>query len=283
MPSLRPSVSIMGRAMPQDHLLGLKKSITNLVTIEGRILDVLTFDVPDDMAILDAWAQHFRRQYCSDEELPILMGGTGMTIEEYLNNHVFPHKTVSPGPSIRSGDFAEFLISDYLEFILGYWVPRGKYSDKASKDESVKGVDILGFYQADPMRTDAGDVLLAVEVKASLSGTAYAGQLQRAVDDGSKDLYQRLGFTLNATKRRLKREGKMAEVDRVARFQNPTDNPYLYNSGAVAVLSHEAFNPSELEKTVVSAHTNQANLLLMVVRANLLMKLVHELYDRACK
>ena len=206
-----------------------------------------------------------------------------MTVEQYLNEHVFPHKTKSPGPSIRSGDFAEFLISDYLEFMLGYWVPRGKYSDKASKDESVKGVDILGFYQADPTSAAPNDILLAFEVKASLSGKDYDGQLQSAVDDGSKDLYLRQGFTLNATKRRLLREGKTAEVGRIARFQNLTDNPYTYYSGAVAVLCNAAFNQEELAKTVANSHSNQINLGLMVVRANLLMKLVHELYERACK
>ncbi|MCD5329373.1 virulence associated protein [Chromobacterium piscinae] len=265
------------------HLHGLKKSAIGLTTAEGRTIDVWEFDAPTDTAILDAWALHFRRQYCSDEELPILMAGTGMAIKQYLNEYVFPHKTKSPGPSIRSGDFAEFLISDYLEFMLGYWVPRGKYSDKASKDESVKGVDILGFYQANPTSATPDDVLLAFEVKASLSGKDYDRQLQSAVDDGSKDLYIRQGFTLNATKRRLLREGKTAEVNRIARFQNLADNPYTYFSGAVAVLSNVAFNQTELEKTVAAHHSNQANLGLIVVRANLLMKLVHELYDRACK
>ncbi|SDR98517.1 hypothetical protein [Pseudomonas oryzae] len=269
--------------MQPDHLLGLKKCAADLVTIEGRTIDIWEFDVPTDTAILDAWALHFRRQYCSDEELPVLMEGTGMTIKQYLNEHVFPHKTKAPGPSIRSGDFAEFLISDYLEFLLGYWVPRGKYSDKASKDESVKGVDILGFYQADPASADPSDSLLAFEVKASLAAKVYDGQLQNAVNDGSKDLYLRQGFTLNATKRRLLREGKTAEVRRIARFQNPADNPYVYRSGAVAVLSNAAFNQTDIEKTVAADHSNQANLSLMVVRANLQMKLIHDLYDRACQ
>ena len=269
--------------MLPDHLLGLKKSATGLATAEGRTIEVWEFDVPTDTATLDSWALHFRRQYCIDEELPILMAGTGMTIEQYLNEHIFPHQKNPPGPSIRSGDFAEFLISDYLEFMLGYWVPRGKYSEKASKDESVKGVDILGFSQADPTSAAPSDALLAFEVKASLSGKDYDGQLQNAVNDGSKDLYLRQGFTLNATKRRLLRDGKMVEVSRIARFQNLPDNPYTYYSGAVAVLSNAAFNQVELAKTVAASHSNQANLGLMVVRANLLMKLVHELYDRACK
>ncbi|PLC49464.1 virulence associated protein [Pollutimonas subterranea] len=269
--------------MMPDYLLGLKKSTTGLTTKEGSFIDVWEFDVPTDEAVLDAWALNFRQQYCSDEELPILMDGTGMTVEEYLNSHVFPHKSISPGPSVRSGDFAEFLISDYLEYILGYWVPRGKYSDKASKDESVKGVDVLGFFVQDSSKPTQKDALIAFEVKASLSGKKYNAQLQSAVDDGSKDLYLRQGFTLNATKRRLARAGKAAEVAKISRFQNIVDNPYSYYSGAVAVLSHGAYDTAKLSETIASGHSNQASLGLMVVRAGLVMALVHELYERGCK
>lgn len=269
--------------MMPDYLLGLKKSTTRLTTKEGRFIDVWEFDVSTDEAVLDAWALNFRQQYCSDEELPILMDGTGMTVEEYLNSHVFPHKSIPPGPSVRSGDFAEFLISDYLEYILGYWVPREKYSDKASKDESVKGVDVLGFRVQDSSKPTQEDALIAFEVKASLSGTKYNAQLQSAVDDGSKDLYLRQGFTLNATKRRLARAGKSVEVAKISRFQNIIDNPYSYCSGAVAVLSHSAYDTNKLSETVASGHSNQANLELLVIRADLLMELVHKLYERGCK
>ncbi|WP_075259691.1 DUF1837 domain-containing protein [Herbaspirillum camelliae] len=269
--------------MLPGHLLGLKQCAFDLTTAEGKTIQIWEFRVPTDTRVLDDWALHFRRQYCSDNELPILMEGTGMSIEEYLNAHVFPHRTTPPGPSIRSGDFAEFLISDYLEHSLGYWVPRGKYSDKASKDESVKGVDVLGFYQVNQASAAPEDTLFAVEVKATLSGAAYKGQLQQAVDDGSKDLYLRQAFTLNATKRRLLRDGNVQGVSRISRFQNRADNPFKYYSGAVAVVCPAAFNTTELINTVVSQHTNQENLLLMVVHADLVMKLVHELYERACK
>lgn len=269
--------------MLPDHLRGLNLRPSGLTTIEGRTIDVWEFSPPTDSAILDRWAMHFRRQYCSDEELPFLMDGTGMTIEQYLNAHVFPDKTRAPGPSIRSGDFAEFLISDYLEFMLKLWVPRGKYSDKASNNESVKGVDILGFYQVDNTSSNPNDALFAVEVKASLSGSVYSGQLQSAVDDGSKDEHLRQGVTLNATKRRLLREGNSLDASRISRFQNPSDNPYSYHSGAVAVLCETAFNEEELAKTLAAGHSNQSALNLIVVRSYLQMKLVHELYARACK
>ena len=269
--------------MPSDHLKDLKLSPSGVITIEGRTIYVWEFSPPTDPVHLDSWALHFRRQYCSDQELPELLVGTGMTAEQYLNAYIFPDKIKAPGPSIRSGDFAEFLISDYLEFTLNLWVPREKYADKASNNESVKGVDIIGFNQLDIATPVRADALHAFEVKAALSGNTYGGQLQNAVNDGSNDQHIRLAITLNATKRRFLREGKAQEVSRISRFQNPVDNPYTYLSGAVAVLCNTAFNEEELAETLTNHHSNAEALYLMVVRSDLQMQLVHELYERACK
>lgn len=269
--------------MLPNHLKGLNLRSSGLKTAEGHTIHVWEFSPPTDPVLLDNWALHFRRQYCTDQELPELLSGTGMTVEQYLNAYIFPDKTKAPGPSIRSGDFAEILISDYLEFILNLWVPREKYAEKASNNESVKGVDIMGFHQLDAVTPLPADALYAFEVKASLSGGTYGGQLQNAVSDGSSDQHVRLAVTLNATKRRYLRERKTLEVSRISRFQNPTDNPYKYVSGAVAVLCHTAFNEEELAKTLANAHSNVEDLYLMVVRSDLQMQLVHELYERACK
>ncbi|SMB59625.1 Hachiman antiphage defense system protein HamA [Klebsiella variicola] len=269
--------------MLPNHLKGLIIRSSGLKTVEGHTVNVWEFSPPTDPALLDSWALHFRRQYCTDQELTELLCGTGMTVEQYLNAYIFPDKTKAPGPSIRSGDFAEFLISDYLEFMLNLWVPREKYSEKASNNESVKGVDIMGFHQLDAAIPAPGDALYAFEVKASLSGSTYGGQLQNAVNDGASDQHIRLAVTLNATKRRFLRAGKTLEVNRISRFQNPTDNPYAYCSGAVAVLCKTAFNEEELAKTLANAHSNAEALYLMVVRSDLQMQLVHELYERACK
>jgi len=273
----------VGIELLPGHLVGLKKTTETIVTKEGRVVEVWEFVVPTDTAVLDAWALNFRRQYCSDEELPVLIEGTGKTTEQYLTGYVFPDKSAAPGPSIRSGDFAEFLVSDYLEFLRGFWVPRGKYADKASRDESVKGVDILAFQQLDLDKPHADDTLLAFEVKALISGAKYSKQLQKAVDDSAKDFFLRQGETLNATKRRLHRAGMAADVKRIARFQNLTDNPYKYLSGAAAVLAKEAYDITELAETSVVVHKNSSNIELLVVRGSSLMPLVHALYERACK
>jgi hypothetical protein len=230
---------------------------------------------------LSEWASAFRQHYCSDAEIDALRAGTGLTRSEYLTQLVFPDKSAAPGPGIRAGDFAELLLSDYVEHLLGYWVPRGKYADKASRDESAKGVDIVGFRVMDPSASTPADTLLAFEVKAQLSGTKYKGRLQVAIEDSSKD-YLRRALTLNATKRRLRQAGEDSKALLVQRFQNPSDHPYVFRSGAAAVLSDGAYDESLLQSaTKIADHQNAANLELIVVRGKELMKLVHAIYERA--
>lgn len=269
-----------GTALP-SHLSSLKKCAETLATSDGRRIDVWELRVPPTAGYLSAWASKFRQHYCSDSEIDDLRAGTGLSRAEYLTQLVFPDKTAAPGPGIRSGDFAELLVSDYVEYLLAYWVPRGKYAEKSSRDESVKGVDILGFRLMSPPAPSPTDTLLAFEVKAQLSGDKYTGRLQTAIDDSSKD-YLRRAMTLNATKRRLRHAGQYDRALLVQRFQNLSDHPYVYRSGAAAVLSDSAYDEALLQKsTTVAGHQNASNLELIVIRGKDLMKLVHALYERA--
>jgi hypothetical protein len=87
---------------------------------------------------------------------------------------------------------------------------------------------------------------------------------------------------LNATKRRLRNSGDNERVIIVERFQNKLDRPYVYRSGAAAVLSDAAFDEDQIVKsTKVSDHDNKGSLALLVMRGTGLMSLVHALYERA--
>lgn len=263
------------------HVSGLSKCSEHLSTSDGCQIDVWELTVPPTVGYLSGWASTFRQHYCLDTEIDALRAGTGLTRSEYLTQLVFPDKSTAPGPAIRAGDFAELLVSDYVEHVLGYWVPRGKYAEKASRDESIKGVDILGFHLTNPSASTSTDTLVAFEVKAQFSGGKYTGRLQTAIDDSSKD-YLRRALTLNATKRRLRQAGEHDKALLVQRFQNLSDHPYIYRSGAAAVLSDAAYDEPLLQSaTKVSEHQNAANLELIVVRGKELMKLVHALYERA--
>lgn len=246
----------------------------------GVKCEVWELKVPTDAPCLSEWARRFRQTYCPDSDLDILRAGTGKSRAEYLLELVFPDESAPPGPAVRSGDFAELLVSDYVEFILGYWVPRGKYAEKGSRDESVKGVDIVGFHCPDPGQPKPTDEMLAFEAKAQLVGGQYKDRLQIAVNDSAKD-YLRAGETLAAMKRRMHVAGERASMLVVQRFQDAVDRPYRFLSGAAAILSDTAFDTEGIKGTAIAGHNNAGNLKLIVIKGKDLMALAHALYQRA--
>lgn len=255
----------------------------NFTTAEGREVSLWRLRVPDDSCLMTSWAKYFREHYCLDDELDALRDGTGLSRQEYLLQLIFPDCSAPPGPGIRAGDFAEILVSDYLEYVLGFWVPRQKYAEKAVRNESVKGVDILGFHleESDPAKSNPEDVLVAFEVKAKLSGCKYENTLQEAIDHSKKDYYRK-ALTLNAIKRRLRTLGKFEDSLVVQRFQNPSDQSYSYKSGAAIVINETILDVKDIVKlTSTSDHPNKEKLDLLVICGNELMSLVHTLYARA--
>lgn len=256
------------------------KQVDELTLTTGESCEVWELEVPKDDACLSEWASRFRRCYCPDGQLDLLREGTGMSRAEYLLELVFPDQSKAPGPGVRSGDFAELLIADFVEFLLGYWVPRDKYAEKGSRNESVKGVDIVGFKWKHEDQHHPDDEMLTFEAKAQLRGGKYDKRLQVAVDDSAKD-YLRASETLAATKRRFLNKEDRNAIKVVQRFQNAVDRPYRLLSGAAAVLSDDAFDAAGLCTTSTAKHNNARGLRLVVVKGEGLMDLAHALYQRA--
>ena len=127
------------------HITQWLHRLSSINTGEGRLIETWVLNHQQKPAILSAWAKHFREHYCPDAVIDALRDGTGLSRKEYLEQIVFPDRGVAPGPSIRSGDFGELLVADYLEFSMGYWVPRARMENKAVRNESVKGCDVLAF------------------------------------------------------------------------------------------------------------------------------------------
>lgn len=262
-----------------DYIHHLKQD-ESLTLIDGGACEVWELAVPNDVTYLGKWASRFRQTYCPDSDIDVLRAGTGKSRAEYLLELVFPDKTTPPGPGVRSGDFAELLVSDYVEFILGYRVPRGKYAEKGSRNESVKGVDIVGFKCLDAAYPKATDEMVTFEAKAQLGGGKYKERLQVAVDDSNKD-YLRAAETLAAMKRRMHIAGEQASMLVVQRFQDAVDRPYRLLSGAAAILSDEAFDTDSIKGTSIAGHNNAGELKLVAIKGKDLMTLAHALYQRA--
>lgn len=260
------------------HVGWLKRTRTKITIACGAKVPIWEFRHTHDQGILSAWAKHFRNHYCLDSEIDALRNGTPHSRSAYLNSIKFPDSAQAPGPSIRAGDWAEILVADYLQFILEFWVPRNRYSDKTIRNESEKGTDIIGFKIIDPAKVSKGDILALFEAKAQLSSATQKSRLQDAIDGSAKDQLRK-AESLNAIKQRLLIGGDMDGKARVERFQNPEDLPYTEQYGAVAVFSTTAYDAVKERKATCASHPAVPELL--IIRGKDLMALVHALYERA--
>lgn len=262
------------------HVSWLTPTGEAVQTSDGREVWVYEFNHQTDEEVLAAWTRHFRNHYCLDSQIDALASGTGLSRAEYLTNIKFPDESDAPGPSIRAGDFAEILAADYLEFVLNYWVPRTRYRDKDVRNESEKGSDTIGFLFSREGEESRDDRLAIFESKAKFSGTSIAPKLQEAVDHSSKDV-TRKAESLNAIKQRLLDKEDAVGVLRVERFQDEVARPYTQVFGAVAHLDNNVFDLGSIAETDCTSHQYPDDLILVVIRGDSMMDLVHELYRRA--
>jgi hypothetical protein len=265
-------------AKTPSHIHWLIDTGIRLKTVDGKDIEVWEFRHKHDSLLLSEWAAHFRNQYCSDTQIDTLREGTGMSRMEYLTNRKFPSKTTKLGPSIRSGDFGEILIADYLEFICNYWVPRSR-SSRTIRDEADKGSDIIGIKIIHPGTFSQNDEMIIFEAKAAFSSTKR-NRLQDAVNASNKDEVRK-GESLNAMKQRFLDKRKKEMAEKIQRFQNILDNPFIEKSGAAAILENSVFDKTKFDETATSFHYNYNSLSLIVVKGENMMPLVHELYKRA--
>jgi len=261
-----------------------------LKTEDGKDVAVWEFRHESDDVVLSAWAKHFRNHYCLDAEIDLLRGKR--TRQDYLTNVKFPCTTTKLGPAVRAGDFGEILVADYLQWLLGFWVPRVRWASKVVRDESPKGSDVIGFRFHDK---DGGpstqDVLVVFEAKTKFSGSG-GNRLQDAINGSAKD-HLRLDESLNFIKQKLLDMEDADQAQSVERFQSPVDIPFRETYGAAAIISDEYYDkdvlssadcqkiPKSANSTEFVTHPNWDNLALLVIKGPNMMELVHALYAKA--
>jgi hypothetical protein len=262
-----------------EHINWLIDTGERLTTVDGKTVEVWEFCHEEDDDVLSAWAKHFRNHYCLDDEIDFYRQGYSYSRSEYLNNIKFPDRSNGWGPRVRAGDFGEILVADYLQYVLQFWVPRTRYGDKATRNESTKGCDIIGF-KVIGEEDSPEDTLAIFESKVQFSGTQPTPRLQDAVNGSAKDEVKK-GEALNAIKQRLSDKGFRKDAKRVDRFQNSADRPHNEISGAVALFETSVFDRHDISETTTDAHPNSENLILLVIHGEQFMNLVHNLYRRA--
>jgi hypothetical protein len=273
-----------------EHIKWLIDTGARLRIADGKEVEVWELQHQKEDDVLSAWARHFRNHYCLETEIDFLKGK--QTRKDYLNTLKFPCCSTKLGPGIRAGDFGEILVADYLQWLLGYWVPRVRWSSKVVRDESPKGSDVIGFhFHKKDYSTSPDDVLIVFEAKTKFSDSRN-NRLQDAINDSAKD-HLRIGESLHFIKYKLFEKGNKAQAQLIDRFQNPVDIPYKEYFGAAAIISDEYFDaniiassdcgkiPKSPKSTEYIPHPNKDSLVLLVIKGPGMMDLVHELYRRA--
>ena len=263
--------------MKHKHI-ELLVSEKDLVTSDNKVVHIWRLESSDDEDLLTEWSTHFRRHYCSDEDLDVLREGYGYTREQFLNEIKFPSCSAL-GNATRSGDFCEILVADFAQYILNYYVPRTRYDRKVNPDSSTQGSDMLGFKVGE--KISSSDELLVFEVKGRATNVKPENRLQKAIDDSKKDV-KRITFSLNAIYQRLLEKHEYDNAKKVQRFQNVTDRPYRTTFAAAAVQSDRSFS-EELTKKVDTKEHIDPDIYLLVIHRKDLMDFIHELYRRASK
>lgn len=256
-----------------EYLKSLIKQ-EDIVTKDGNTVEIYELFGTEE-SVLEEWGKHFRQNYCDDGLLDLLVIGTGMTKKEYLCTQKFPDKNDDFGPATRSGDFAELLISDYLEFVLGYIVPRERYKNKFNRNSSTQGTDVIGF-KIHGNKPAADDEFITFEVKAQASGKIAKNRLQDAVNDSHKDAIRK-GETLSALKQIYIEKGNYEKAAQVERFQNKPDRPYTEKYGAAAVHSTTTYSDDLIKKVELKGSKRW----MIVIKRDNLMNLIHRLYEVA--
>lgn len=244
---------------------------TNLQTSDGKAVTVVNFNHEANEEILNEWALQFRLNYCSDADLEAACTATGLSQADYLRNQKFPTRG-----SIQAGDFAELLVADYIQFLLGYKVPRTRYDRKINPNSSSQAVDVVGFKFNHEGQT-RNDELITCEVKARF--TATANTLQNAINDSRKDYETRLPFALNAMRQRLLDRNDVDSANEVARFENKTSRPYREVTGAAFVCSRAVWSENLVTDSVGEHENEHASYFTFV--GDDFMDLARRLYELA--
>lgn len=240
-------------------------------------------DYSIDKDIYDELALHIRKHYESDEELLESINATHLSTEEYLRQFVIPQKGDAFGPTARSNDFTEILVSDLLEFIYGYDVPRCKQRNRSGKSLSEHGTDILAYkFDKKDKTASTKDKLLAIEVKAGLSADEYS-PITNAVTDSHKYDEVRHSHTLNYYRKKLRNINNHRQADEISRFQQKSEHDFIIVYIASAIISREIIP----DNIVLGIRGDDLELRqdnkVFLIHGKKLMNLAHDIFERCVK
>ncbi len=242
------------------------------VSIPGIETRCYLLDFCQDEDALDAWALHIRRHYVRDDALKKNCAFRDVTTEEYLKEHVIPQT-----PRMRGGDFAEIVISDLIQFVEGYVVPRYKQNRRKDPEASEHGTDVLAYKIGNVDSPSPNDELLLVEVK-SAAGSPLKEAFKSVGADCGKDL-SRAAMTMSYYLDECLEVGDFETANELKRLMNKGENTYkttLAAASAAGIGDVSGHLCGETADTLgVSGYDH-----VYILHKVRLMDLAHSLYDR---
>lgn len=216
-----------------EYLSILHPVVGEVANYSGKV-SCYTIDDGDEIeaVMLKDWALHLRRHYVRDDELKRYCDGEACDVATVLKEAYIPDK-----PTTRSGDFGEILVSDILQFVEGYEVPRYKQVKRANRNMSDPGVDVVAYRISDPIRCNSDDELITVEVKARV--TPKKNLLSDAILDAEKSAqkdHTRIAMTLQMYKKRSSDVGDEKTKKEMIRLMTKSENPYKHVLAMAVVI-----------------------------------------------
>lgn len=226
-----------------------------------------------DEKALQRWALHVRRHYIRDDELSDYVSYYGISPEEHLRDRCVPDI-----PQIMSGDFAEIMISDLLQFVEGYEVPRYKQHGRTDKNSSEHGSDVIAYKVADPEKPNTTDELLAIEVKSRSASADLTGAISEASKDSKKDR-SRVAMTLSYYSMRSFKSEDWQTSAELRRFLKASEHPFTesFAIGVVAGVENVKFQLDGKNAFDFLIHQNDR---VFIIHKDHLMDLIREVYSR---
>ena len=256
----------------------------NDVTLEDGVpINSYKLDYTIDEETYNELALHIRQHYESDDELAKSIITTKMSLENYLRQLVIPQRSDPFGATSRSNDFTEILISDLIEFIYKYDVPRCKQRNRSGKTQSEHGTDILAYkFRKKDKSPSKKDTLLAIEVKAGLSSDDYT-PISLAVSDSVKYDEVRYSHTLNYYRKKLYSIKNYKQAEEIARFQRKSENDFIINYIAAAIISRETIPNNIISGIRGDTLALKQNNKIFLIHGKQLMNLAHDIFERCIK
>lgn len=222
------------RDLEQPAYLSILRQVAGEVADDsGKVLCYTIDDFGEiEEAMLEDWALHLRRHYVRDDELKRYCDDEARDVATVLKEDYIPDR-----PTTRSGDFGEILLSDILQFVEGYEVPRYKQVKRPHRNMSDPGVDVVAFRVSDPIGLNSSDELVTVEVKTRLTHKVnlLSDAILAAEQSAQKD-HTRIAMTLSMYKKRSSDVGDERTKKEMTRFMMKSENPYKHVLGMAVVI-----------------------------------------------